>query len=216
MRFSGFPEAALIFYEGLEADNSKTYWTDHRSTYDEHVLAPMQALLADLGDEFGEPKIFRPYRDVRFSKDKTPYKTHIGAVLRPASGGGGRYVQVSADGLLTAGGYFGMDSSQIERYRRAVADDVPGPRLQKVVDKLLKAGHELGGERLKTTPRGYPADHPRIELLRHKGIYARRAWEPESWLQTAKALEIVRGAWRDYTPLSDWLGSNVGGSDQSR
>jgi uncharacterized protein (DUF2461 family) len=77
--FRGFPEEALIFFEGLEADNSKPYWTDHKDSYDEHVRAPVLALLAELEDEFGAGKIFRPYRDVRFSKDKTPYKTNVAA-----------------------------------------------------------------------------------------------------------------------------------------
>ncbi|TAL12327.1 MAG: DUF2461 family protein, partial [Frankiales bacterium] len=77
--FEGFPEEALVFYEGLEADNTKAYWTDHKALYDRTVKAPMEALLAQLEPEFGPATFFRPYRDVRFSKDKTPYKTHAGA-----------------------------------------------------------------------------------------------------------------------------------------
>jgi len=79
--FKGWPAEAFDFYEGLEADNSKTYWTEHKATYDEKVLAPMVDLLAELEDEFGPTKVFRPYRDVRFSADKSPYKTNLGAVL---------------------------------------------------------------------------------------------------------------------------------------
>src|ERR1051325_11884594 len=77
MAFRGWPAEALEFYEGLEADNSKTYWTAHKTVYDEKVHAPMLALLAELEPEFGAGKIFRPYRDVRFSADKSPYKTAI-------------------------------------------------------------------------------------------------------------------------------------------
>ena len=83
MTFSGWPEEALDFYEGLEADNSKSYWTSHKAVYEQAVLRPMTELVEQLAAEFGEPKIFRPYRDIRFSADKSPYKTHIGATLGP-------------------------------------------------------------------------------------------------------------------------------------
>jgi uncharacterized protein (DUF2461 family) len=76
--FTGIPAAALDFYDDLEQDNSKTFWTAHKAIYDEAVRAPMEALAADLAKDYGEGKLFRPYRDVRFSKDKTPYKTHQG------------------------------------------------------------------------------------------------------------------------------------------
>src|SRR3712207_5449200 len=122
MRFEGFPDEGLVFYEGLEADNSKTYWTRNRAAYDGCVRAPMQALLDELAGEFGAPKLFRPYRDVRFSNDKTPYKTHQGAVVNPEGRGAGAwYVQVSADGLMVAGGGWRPESDPVARYR------VPSP-----------------------------------------------------------------------------------------
>lgn len=79
--FQGWPAEAVEFYQGLEADNSKVYWQAHRGSYDDHVRRPMEQLLAELGTEFGEGRIFRPYRDVRFSADKSPYKTAIAATL---------------------------------------------------------------------------------------------------------------------------------------
>ncbi len=78
MAFSGFADEAFTFYEGLLADNSKPYWTSHKEIYERHVRAPLTELCAELEEEFGAVKLFRPYRDVRFSKDKTPYKTHQG------------------------------------------------------------------------------------------------------------------------------------------
>jgi uncharacterized protein (DUF2461 family) len=99
MAFTGWPTAALEFYEGLEADNSKAYWTSRKAVYQEHVLRPMEELLEDLAPEFGGSKLFRPYRDIRFSNDKTPYKTHIGATV-----GGTGYVQFSADGMSAGTG----------------------------------------------------------------------------------------------------------------
>jgi len=120
MAFSGWGDEALEFYEGLAADNSKTYWTRQKSVYEDKVLRPMTELLDELGPEFGESKIFRPYRDIRFSKDKTPYKTHLGAML------GGGYIQLSAEGLAAGDGMYGMASDQVGRYREAVAGDRTG------------------------------------------------------------------------------------------
>ena len=216
MTFTGFPEEALGFYDGLLADNSKSYWEDHRATYERCVRAPMEALLAALEPEFGTGKIFRPYRDVRFSRDKTPYKNNTGAILHPPGdhGGSGFYVQIDAEGLRVAAGYYATGSDQVERYRRAVADDIPGAALERIVADLRGQGHEVAGHQLKTTPRGYPKDHPRSDLLRHRSLYAARSWEPAEWLHTDKCLDVVRDAWRDFMPLSDWLDTNVGASAQ--
>jgi uncharacterized protein (TIGR02453 family) len=209
--FDGFPDEGLVFYEGLEADNSKTYWTQHRPAYESCVRAPLQALADELADEFGPAKLFRPYRDVRFSHDKTPYKTHQGAVVEPPGRGAGAwYVQISADGLRVAGGCWRLESDQVARYRRAVADDVQGPRLQAEVDRLAAAGWAIDGERLVRVPAGFDADAPRLDLLKHKSLHASRSWEPADWLHSREALERVRVAWRDLSALNVWLDDNVG------
>lgn len=211
MAFSGWPAEALEFYEGLEADNSKTYWTAHKSTYDEVVLAPMTALLQELEAEFGEWKIFRPYRDVRFSADKTPYKTQIAARI------GAGYVQLSADGLACGAGYFHLMTNQLTRYRQAVDDDKTGGALERIVATAEKKSiGVIGREVLKTAPRGYAADHPRIELLRHKGLVTWKPWEVEPWLGTAIAKERVQEFLRASAPLVEWLEQNVGESRAER
>ncbi|MGI8693352.1 MAG: DUF2461 domain-containing protein [Geodermatophilaceae bacterium] len=210
MKFTGFPDSAIVFYEGLEADNSKTYWTKNRQIYDDDVRAPMLAMLAELEPEFGPASVYRPYRDVRFSKDKTPYKTAV------AAGAGGYYVQLSADGLMVAGGYYDTASDQVERLRRAVDDDVQGAALERIVATLRRGGWDIGGHRLKTRPRGYDADHPRIELLKHRTLIAHRHWEPAPWLHTARAKQRVQKAWRDLAALDVWLATNVGSSAQQR
>jgi uncharacterized protein (TIGR02453 family) len=207
MPFSGWPEEALEFYEGLAADNTKTYWTARKAVYEEKVLGPMTELLEELGPEFGEPKVFRPYRDVRFSKDKSPYKTHLGAML------GGRYIQLSADGLAAGDGMYGMAADQLDRYRRAVAGDLTGAELERVVAGIERDGYGVHGrDVLKSAPRGYPADHPRIELLRYKGIVAWHEWPVEPWLETAAAKEHITGFLRAAQPLSGWLETHVGPS----
>ena len=211
MGFSGWPEEALDFYEGLEADNSKTYWTAKKTVYDEMVRLPMTELLDELGPEFGESKIFRPYNDLRFSKDKLPYKTHIGAML------GGGYIQLSAKGLACGDGMYGMASDQLDRYRRAVASDRTGAELEDVIAGIEKHGHGVHGrDVLKSVPRGYAADHPRIELLRYKGIVAWQEWPVEPWLETAKAKDHIASFLRATQPLRIWLDANVGPSTMER
>jgi uncharacterized protein (TIGR02453 family) len=207
MAFSGWPDEALEFYEGLAADNSKIYWTRHKQTYDDCVLGPMSELVAELAPEFGEAKIFRPYRDVRFSKDKTPYKTHIGALV------GSGYVQFSAQGLAAGDGMYHLAPDQLERYRQAVADDRAGPQLTKVIAEVEGQGIEVHGQDpLKTAPRGYPADHPRIDLLRCKGLIAWQQWPAAEWLGTAAAAGRITGFLRAARPLSTWLTEHVGSS----
>jgi uncharacterized protein (TIGR02453 family) len=207
MAFSGWPDEALEFYEGLAADNSKIYWTRHKQTYDDCVLGPMSELVAELAPEFGEAKIFRPYRDVRFSKDKTPYKTHIGALV------GSGYVQFSAQGLAAGDGMYHLAPDQLERYRQAVADDRAGTQLTKVIAEVEGQGIEVHGQDpLKTAPRGYPAGHPRIDLLRCKGLIAWQQWPAAEWLGTAAAAGRITGFLRAARPLSTWLTEHVGSS----
>lgn len=209
--FTGIPVAALDFYEDLEADNSKVWWTAHKSMYDDAVRRPMSSLLAELEGEFGSAKLFRPYRDVRFSKDKIPYKTHQGGFVALAQSCG-YYVQIDAAGLRVAGGFYASTSETVARYRAAVDDDVRGPELEKILADVQKAGFTVGGDTLKTSPRGYTVDHPRIELLRHKSLTAGRSYASPSWLDSPRTLQEVRGAWRALVPLVEWsaqvLGSN--------
>jgi uncharacterized protein (TIGR02453 family) len=205
MAFQGWPEEALDFYEGLEADNSRTYWTRHRKIYDEQVLGPMTELLAELAPEFGDPKIFRPYRDVRFSKDKSPYKTNIGATV------GSGYIQLTARGLAAGQGMYSMAAGQLERYREAVASDRSGEELADVIRALERRGISVRSrDPLKTAPRGYPADHRRIGLLRHKGLFAWKEWAVEPWLGTAAARTRVASFLVATRPLSSWLDTHAG------
>jgi uncharacterized protein (TIGR02453 family) len=209
--FEGFPDEGLVFYEGLEADNSKTYWTEHKAAYEAHVRGPLQALLEEVAPEFGTPKVFRPYRDVRFSHDKTPYKTHQGAVVHPEGAGAGSwYVQVSADGLMVSGGCWRLESDQIARFRRAVADDLQGPRLQAEVELLARSDWNIEGERLTRVPAGFDAEAPRLELLKHKSLHGTRRWEPADWLHDRRALDRVRDSWRELRTLNTWLADNIG------
>ena len=216
MGFNGFPEDLLTFYEGLAADNTKVYWNDHRHVYDTCVAAPLRALLDELGPEFGEAKFFRPYRDVRFAKDKTPYKTHAGAVVVGGPGDGALYVQVSADGLLVAGGYYHCATDQSQRLRAAVADDRTGRALERLLEPLLAEGWRLGGDRLKRVPKEYAelaeAGGLRSELVRAKALSAARHFPPDDLLTSPRVRHRVADGWRALGPLNDWLRHHVGPS----
>jgi uncharacterized protein (TIGR02453 family) len=207
MSFTGWPEEALEFYDGLAADNSKGYWTEHKAIYQDKVLHPMTELAEELAGEFGEPKLFRPYRDIRFSPDKSPYKTHIGMVI-----GGTGYVQLSAEGLAAGAGMWQMSPEDLARYREAVAREEPGTELEQIIARTERDGVTVHGHGvLKSAPRGYPADHPRITLLRYKGLTAWQQWPVEPWLETSAAKDRVVSFFRTAEPLCSWLIRHVQG-----
>src|SRR5579864_2622976 len=130
MSFTGWRPTAIDFFEGLEAENTKSYWQAHKEMYEHEVRAPMEALLAELADEFGEARMFRPYRDVRFSRDKSPYKTNIAATI------GDGYITLSAEGLGAGSGMWQMARDQLAAYRSAVADDKTGEELERVITAM--------------------------------------------------------------------------------
>ncbi|HJQ01510.1 MAG TPA: DUF2461 domain-containing protein [Jatrophihabitans sp.] len=210
MPFTGIPFAALDFYEDLEADNSKVFWTAHKHIYDEQVRLPLQELALELADEFGPAKFFRPYRDVRFAKDKSLYKNHQGVYFSECR----RYLQISAAGMYVSGGIYEMASDQVARYRRSVAEDLSGHALEAAIATGTRAKLTINGERLSRIPPGYGKEHPREDLLRHKSVYASREFGCPDWLQTTRAKTEIRKAWRAMQPLIDWLEKYVGASDR--
>jgi uncharacterized protein (TIGR02453 family) len=212
--FRGFPAEAISFYEGLLADNSKEYWTANKDVYERAVKGPMAALIDDVDERYGPMHTFRPNRDIRFSADKSPYKTNIAAVSE-RDGGATYYLHLSVDGLYAGSGYYYMASDQLERFRRAVDDDRTGSEIAALVSAAEKKGCEASamGE-LKTAPRGYAKDHPRIELLRRKGLVIGREWAPAAWMRTAKAKDRIQEVWRIADGVNDWLDAHVGPSDK--
>jgi uncharacterized protein (TIGR02453 family) len=207
--FSGFPVAALDFYDDLEMDNTKAFWTAHKEIYESAVKAPMAALVAALEPEFGTAKVFRPYRDVRFAKDKTPYKTHQGAFV-PAGPSTGWYVQVGAPGVRVGVGFYEASSPRLAAIRAAVADERRGTQLRRIVDRLVRTGWELSGDTLRTTPRGYDADHPRIDLLRHRSMTLGRSYGFEPVIHGPELLDQVRADWRAGRPFVEWIQEHAG------
>jgi uncharacterized protein (TIGR02453 family) len=212
-RFTGFGADALTFYEGLSVDNSRAYWQAHRDVYERDVAAPLRALAEDLADEFGEAKVFRPYRDVRFSPDKRPYKENAAMAVQDD---GALYVSLSPDGLFVAGGFYQPSRDQLERYRALQDDPTVTAGLDRLLGRLAKRGYPLGeGDPLRTAPRGWSRDHPRIDHLRRRSLTVSATHEPGDWLHTQECLERVRDGWRACRDWNRWLTEHVGPPEES-
>ena len=210
-RFRGFPADTFGFYADLEMDNSKAFWADNKHRYESSVVGPLGDLLEGLEPEFGTGRMFRPYRDVRFSADKSPYKEHQGCYVEvgPACG---YYVQVSCGGLMVGAGWYASTGEQVARYRAAIDSGLTVAALRKEVAALTRAGMEVGGDQVKTRPRGVPADHRDLDLLRHRTVVVSATFPyDEPWLSTRTAMTKVRSAWRKSRPLVEWLADNVTG-----
>lgn len=212
--FEGFSPGVYKWFKGLEADNSKEYFAAHRDFYDEAIRGQMEALLVELSHSFGgEVKMFRQHRDIRFSRDKSPYKTNTYGILRGSEiAPQGLYASISARGLLAGSGYHAMARDQLDRYRESVADDKVGPKLAAVTTKAEKAGLELWGESLATAPRGYPNDHSRIELLRRKNLILGATMKSGRGIGRGDSIQFVTRTWRAAAPVTAWLDEHVGPS----
>lgn len=213
MSFSGFGRGAAAFYEELATNNTRDWWVANKARYDAEIRGPLELLLQDLSDEFGEAKVFRPNRDTRFAADKSPYKLNAAAVVHEAEGTS-LYLSLSAEGLHVGGGAYHLQRDQLARFRAAVADDRSGAQVEKIAAALRAAKADVQGRtELKTAPRGYAADHPRIDLLRQDGLIGIWSHPPRAWLHTAKARDHVAEGWRTLAPLNQWLRKHVGPSD---
>ncbi|MFJ2748383.1 DUF2461 domain-containing protein [Streptomyces sp. NPDC087297] len=223
MTFSGFPPSALRLYEDLAADNSKEAWRlRHRERYERDVRAPMDELAAELStyvkeSDFREStgsggsggvQVLGPVRDTRMSHDKSPYKTYQGAYLDllPCLG---LWVHLDRHGLYASGRWYPYAGAEVARYRAAVEQEDGGAELAAIAGRLEAQGFVLGGDRLRSRPRGVPADHPRLGLLRHRKIDAGRRYGPDAGLHTARAGELVRETWQAVRPLLDWMAARA-------
>ena len=206
-----FTAKAGKFFEGLERDNSKSYWTTNKTIFEEEIKEPMAALVDSLPERFQPFKVFRMNRDIRFSPDKSPYKTQHGAAHE--TDGTVYYLHVDARGLMAACGAYMMAPDQLERYREAVAADKTGRELESILNDLSQRGIEVGHgmtEPLKTAPRGYPKDHPRVVLLRQKALSAHRRLSGTSLRDATAVRQFVVDTFDACGPLNDWIKSNIG------
>jgi uncharacterized protein (TIGR02453 family) len=206
--FEGLDRDAVSFYAELRANNTKTWWTANKARYDTAVRGPFETLGAELEPEFGAVKIFRPYRDVRFSADKTPYKLHIGMVSQARVA---HYLQLSEDGLMLGGGMYDVPPAVLARFREAVDDPRTAEDLDALLAELRSAGFELlRDDALKTAPRGYRAGHPRVQLLQLRRLAVGRREPPADWMWTPDAYDIIADDWRTVSTWCAWLTQTLG------
>jgi uncharacterized protein (TIGR02453 family) len=202
--FNGFPSEAFEFFEQLALHNDREWFHAHQELYDRACREPMKHLVAELGANPTSTKVSRINRDMRFARKMAPYRTYI------AAGVAGNYISLSAAGVYVGAGLYKPEGAALERFRGAIDSDASGRKLQGIVTSLRRRGYQVDThERLTSAPRGYSADHPRIELLLMKGIFAGRTFAPEPWLSTRTALQRVKRVVSDVEPLVDWLRAHV-------
>ncbi|HYI99981.1 MAG TPA: DUF2461 domain-containing protein [Thermoleophilaceae bacterium] len=210
--FRGFPPEAIEFLRELEANNDRDWFKANRARYDEHIVAPVTALGEDLSD-LGRPHLFRPWNDTRFHA-APPIKEQVGLAIG-YEGAGGFYVELSLDGLLVAAGLHNPAPDQVDRLRRAVDAGRTASALTKAIGQARDAGLELNEPDLVRGPRGYPADHPRMDLLRRRRLTVARRDDVGAWLQRPAAGTRIRERLDAAAPLVRWLRAHVGATIRS-
>jgi uncharacterized protein (TIGR02453 family) len=209
--FHGFPAEVFEWFSGLERDNTRDYFAATRERYETEIRGGLMALLAELSDEFGgEPRVFRQQRDLRFTPDKTPYKTRTYGVLAGGRAAAGLYAELSSRGLYAGSGYHRLARDQLGRFRESVADARTGGELAEAMAAARGAGLDVEGASLRTSPRGYPREHPRAELLRRTALFAGRRLPASPGIGRSAALVHLADTWTAAGPLTAWLDRNVG------
>lgn len=218
-KFEGFPPELFGFFRRLEEDNSKAFWSANKTTWEDQVRKPMLAALDDLEAEFGAMRMFRPNRDLRFAKDKSPFKLWTGATSEShAVGGIGYYLSVSATVLTVGYGAMAMTTDQLQRFRAALNVEDSGSAFEKVVVALAAKGLPMcsGAEPLlKKVPAGHSVSRRYAEFLRWRGAAIVKEYERAELMHSPGALKRVRQVWRDAQPLQGWLDRHVGAAGLS-
>jgi uncharacterized protein (TIGR02453 family) len=220
-RFEGFADREGRFFRALARNQRRDWFQAHRREYEEGWLAPMQALLSEIRERIdgafpqhplGAPKVFRIHRDVRFAKDKSPYKTHIGGYVPIEGAGSGPsvpaalYLHVAADELFVAAGQYMMDAPQLVRFRAAVVDPRRGGALAAILRPLTRAGFTVGShDELQRVPRGFDPEHPRADLLRRKGLIVSFPQPARTLLVSRKLVDWLVTHTKRVVPLVEWL-----------
>ena len=224
--FSGFSKDTFKFLKGLEKNNKKEWFEEHRETFEEEVLQPSLSFIAAMGEKLSSiapgivaiPKtdksIFRIYKDVRFSKDKTPYKTHVGIFFwegkRKKLENPGFYLQLNKGSIYVAGGLYIFPKDLLKPYRDAVVDPKKGKELRSIIKKITKNGrYKIGDTHYKKVPRGYDPDHPNAELLLYNGIHAFCELPLPKEIYSSDFLDYCYGIFKDYSPLHAWVRSYI-------
>ena|SRR5438105_2821295 len=222
--FAGFDPDGMQFLHELAAEMNRDWFVANKSRYEAVWVRPLTALLDEVGArlakayapiKLGAPKIFRIYRDTRFAKDKSPYKTHVAGALPTAGKQTGEgctalYLHLGVDEeFIGVGTYFFMDD-QLPKWRKLVAADQTGKQLAAIVGKLRKAGYPVGGhDDYKKVPKPYAADHPRAEFLKMKGLTAGFPAIPRGLLHERELADWLVDHGKATVPMVSWLYRNV-------
>jgi uncharacterized protein (TIGR02453 family) len=208
-----WPRGALEFLSELEANNDRDWFKANRTRYDQLLLAPARELAERL-EHLGKPHFFRPYNNLRFHPGP-PIKEHLGVALG-YGGAGGFYFELSLDGLLVAAGLHQPQPDQLERFRAAIIDGRKAPGFERSLAQAEKAGLALNPPSLKRAPRGYPADHPRLERLRLKRLVVSHRHPLEPWLHKPRCDQLIRSELEAAAPFVKWIAETVGPSTRPR
>ncbi|MHA1569465.1 MAG: DUF2461 domain-containing protein [Alphaproteobacteria bacterium] len=219
--FTGFPREAVKFFRDLGKNNSKAWFEAHRDVYDEQIIAPARGFVIEMGDKLrriaptvqADPRtnksIFRIYRDTRFSRDKSPYKMHLGIFFwegsRPKMECSGFYFHLEPPNLMIGAGIYMFPKPLLEEYRNSVVHPVHGRALLDAVEPLIKKGYGFGGEHYKRVLRGYDAEHPNAEWLKHNGLYVGFETKIPPELHSAKLVDFCFKHYKAMAPLHQWL-----------
>lgn len=217
-RFPGFPPEALKFFRDLKNNNNREWFQEHKTIYEEQVRAPMMYLIECLGDTFGseaphynfDPKksVYRIYRDTRFSKDKTPYKTHIAASFGLSHAErhmtGGLYFHLNDTEFFVGGGVYMPTSPQLLAIRKHIAEN--GAELRKILNSrtIKNRFGDMSGDKLKRAPKGFSPDHPEIDLLVYKQFLLSHSPSVDL-LTTGKVQGEITKSFRAILPFLDFL-----------
>jgi uncharacterized protein (TIGR02453 family) len=202
--FSGFPREAFEFFRNLATHNNRDWFLAHKDVYERACREPMRVLASTL-DPIGTARLARINRDMRFARDRAPYRTHI------STGVDGFYISLSSQGLYVGTGIYKPEPAVLARLRAAIDRDSSGRALAAIVTSLRRKGYQVDThESLTTAPKGYAAEHPRIGLLRMKDIYGGTLMATAPWLSTPTALARIKRVMSDVRPLRDWVRRNVG------
>jgi uncharacterized protein (TIGR02453 family) len=218
--FGGFTDASVKFLSDLSRNNRKAWFEAHRGDYDRFILKPARDFTEAMGERLtafapgiiAEPRvngsIFRIYRDTRFSKDKRPYKTHLGIFMWEGEGPKmecpGFYFHLEPPNLMLGGGIHIFSNSLLDQYRKSVVHPKHGPDLAEAVDTVSKRLN-IGGRHYKRTPRGYDPDHPLAELLLHNGLTAWTEGPIPEALHGPGIINHCFDVFRKMVPIHKWL-----------
>jgi uncharacterized protein (TIGR02453 family) len=225
IRFHGFHDETLRFLAELKLNNNREWFEESRDRYEKYLMEPAKDFVAAMGERLPEiskdmnadPRVnkslFRLNRDLRFSSDKSPYKSHVGIIFwegpRKRMECPGFYFHLEPDSLMLAGGLYMIPKDLLEPYRKVVSEEGPARELADVLEEAKESGIEIGGLHFKKIPRGFSENHPYSELLKYNGVYGMETTKiPDEFFQ-AELIDYSLERFKKMDPMNRWLLRNL-------